>query len=99
VKATNKSTNPTPDPAKKLNQAINKRKLAEERPRQGTLASSYPPLEVIPLNKLEEEEKSEEQHVKLMTLKEHLLGGNPTLGNILFLCFVHFLCLLCLNFK
>ncbi|KAL4306444.1 hypothetical protein AHAS_Ahas16G0178900 [Arachis hypogaea] len=44
VKATNKSTNPVPDPASKLNQAIYKRKLAEERPRQGTLAGSSPPL-------------------------------------------------------
>ncbi|KAL4391508.1 hypothetical protein AHAS_Ahas03G0252100 [Arachis hypogaea] len=62
VKATNKSTNPVPDPASKINQAICKRKLAEERPRQGTVAESSPPLEVIPLNKLEEEEESEEQH-------------------------------------
>ncbi|QHO07232.1 uncharacterized protein DS421_14g461840 [Arachis hypogaea] len=44
VKATNKSTNPTPNPASKLNQAINKRKLAKERPRQGQLASSSLPL-------------------------------------------------------
>ncbi|QHO49549.1 uncharacterized protein DS421_1g14950 [Arachis hypogaea] len=44
VKATNKSTNPTPDPASKLNQAINKRKLAEERPRQATIAESSSPL-------------------------------------------------------
>ncbi|KAL4329590.1 hypothetical protein AHAS_Ahas13G0315300 [Arachis hypogaea] len=34
------TSNPPPDPASKLNQAINKRKLAEERPRQWTLASS-----------------------------------------------------------
>ncbi|QHO46651.1 uncharacterized protein DS421_6g189410 [Arachis hypogaea] len=39
---------------------------------------NFSSLEVIPLNQLEEEEESEEQHVKLMTLKEHLLGGNPT---------------------
>ncbi|KAL4337487.1 hypothetical protein AHAS_Ahas12G0115100 [Arachis hypogaea] len=38
------TTNPPPDPASKLNQAINKRKLAEKRPRQGTLAESFPPL-------------------------------------------------------
>ncbi|KAL4315853.1 hypothetical protein AHAS_Ahas15G0226600 [Arachis hypogaea] len=35
--------NPTPDPASKLKQATNKRKLAEERPRQGTIAESSPP--------------------------------------------------------
>ena len=44
VKATNKSTNSIPNPASKINQAICKRKLAEERPRQGTLAESFPPL-------------------------------------------------------
>ncbi|KAL4350330.1 hypothetical protein AHAS_Ahas10G0131200 [Arachis hypogaea] len=44
VKATNKSTNPVPDLASKINQAIYKRKLAEERPRQGTVAESSPPL-------------------------------------------------------
>ncbi|QHN86112.1 uncharacterized protein DS421_16g543180 [Arachis hypogaea] len=44
VKTTNKSTNPTPDPASKLNQATNKRKLAEERLRQGTIAEFSPPL-------------------------------------------------------
>ncbi|KAL4394567.1 hypothetical protein AHAS_Ahas02G0164900 [Arachis hypogaea] len=44
VKATNKSTNPVPDPASKINQAIYKRKLADERPRQGTVAESSPPL-------------------------------------------------------
>ncbi|KAL4276169.1 hypothetical protein AHAS_Ahas20G0180300 [Arachis hypogaea] len=44
VKATSKSTNSVPNPASKLNQAIYKRKLAEERPRQGTLAESFPHL-------------------------------------------------------
>ncbi|QHO01969.1 uncharacterized protein DS421_13g419800 [Arachis hypogaea] len=44
VKATNKSTNPTPDLASKLNQAINKRKLAEERPRQGAIVEFSPHL-------------------------------------------------------
>ncbi|KAL4373134.1 hypothetical protein AHAS_Ahas05G0051400 [Arachis hypogaea] len=44
VKVTNKSTNPVPDPASKINQAICKRNLAEERPRQGTVAESSPPL-------------------------------------------------------
>ncbi|KAL4394545.1 hypothetical protein AHAS_Ahas02G0162700 [Arachis hypogaea] len=44
VKATNKRTNPVPDPASKINQAICKRKLAEERPRQGTVAEFSPPL-------------------------------------------------------
>ncbi|KAL4306655.1 hypothetical protein AHAS_Ahas16G0200000 [Arachis hypogaea] len=38
------TSNPPPDPASKLNQAINKRKLAEERPRQGAIAESSPPL-------------------------------------------------------
>ncbi|KAL4315419.1 hypothetical protein AHAS_Ahas15G0183200 [Arachis hypogaea] len=38
------TSNPPPDPTSKLNQAIYKRKLAEERPRQGTLAESFPPL-------------------------------------------------------
>ncbi|KAL4276367.1 hypothetical protein AHAS_Ahas20G0200100 [Arachis hypogaea] len=36
--------NPTPDPASKFNPANNKRKLVEERPRQGTIAESFPPL-------------------------------------------------------
>ncbi|KAL4306477.1 hypothetical protein AHAS_Ahas16G0182200 [Arachis hypogaea] len=44
VKATNKSTNHVPEPASKINQAICKRKLAEERPRQGTVAETSPPL-------------------------------------------------------
>ena len=44
VKATNKSTNSVPNPASKINQAICKRKLAEEKPRQGTVAESSPPL-------------------------------------------------------
>ncbi|KAL4371567.1 hypothetical protein AHAS_Ahas06G0178700 [Arachis hypogaea] len=44
VKATNKSTNLVPDPASKINQAICKRKLAEERPRQWIVAESSPPL-------------------------------------------------------
>ncbi|QHO41143.1 uncharacterized protein DS421_5g143170 [Arachis hypogaea] len=44
VKATNKSTNSVPNPASKINQAICKRKLAEERPRQGTVAESSPHL-------------------------------------------------------
>ncbi|KAL4300251.1 hypothetical protein AHAS_Ahas17G0182200 [Arachis hypogaea] len=53
VKATNKSTNPVPDPASKLNQAIYKRKLAEERPRQGTLAAyDYILSLVFPCNTL-----------------------------------------------
>ncbi|KAL4337643.1 hypothetical protein AHAS_Ahas12G0130700 [Arachis hypogaea] len=38
------TSNPPPDLASKLNQAIYKRKLAEERPRQRTLAESFPPL-------------------------------------------------------
>ncbi|KAL4293984.1 hypothetical protein AHAS_Ahas18G0182900 [Arachis hypogaea] len=44
VKATNKSTNPVPNPVSKINQAICKRKLAEEKPRQGTVAETSPPL-------------------------------------------------------
>ena len=44
VKATNKSTNPVPNPASKINQAICKRKLAEEKPRQGTVAETSPSL-------------------------------------------------------
>ncbi|KAL4397396.1 hypothetical protein AHAS_Ahas01G0187700 [Arachis hypogaea] len=44
VKVTNKSTNHVPDLASKINQAICKRKLAEKRPRQGTLAEFSPPL-------------------------------------------------------
>ena len=38
------TSNPPPDPASKLNQVINKRKLAEEIPRQGAIAESSPPL-------------------------------------------------------
>ena len=38
------ANNPPPDPASKINQAICKRKLAEERSRQGTVAESSPPL-------------------------------------------------------
>ncbi|KAL4287698.1 hypothetical protein AHAS_Ahas19G0212200 [Arachis hypogaea] len=44
VKATNKSTNPVPNPVSKINQAICKRKLAEEKPRQGIVAETSPPL-------------------------------------------------------
>ncbi|KAL4344645.1 hypothetical protein AHAS_Ahas11G0199100 [Arachis hypogaea] len=44
VKATNKSTNPVPNPVSKINQAICKRKLAEEKPRQGTVAETSPSL-------------------------------------------------------
>ncbi|KAL4391474.1 hypothetical protein AHAS_Ahas03G0248700 [Arachis hypogaea] len=44
VKATNKSTNPVPEPASKLNQAKFKRKLAERKPRKGTIAETSPPL-------------------------------------------------------
>ncbi|KAL4329701.1 hypothetical protein AHAS_Ahas13G0326400 [Arachis hypogaea] len=44
VKATSKSTNPVPNPASKINQVICNRKLAEERPRHGTVAESSPPL-------------------------------------------------------
>ncbi|KAL4315478.1 hypothetical protein AHAS_Ahas15G0189100 [Arachis hypogaea] len=44
VKATNKSTNPVPNPVSKINQVICKRKLAEEKPRQGTVAETSPPL-------------------------------------------------------
>ncbi|KAL4381186.1 hypothetical protein AHAS_Ahas04G0108300 [Arachis hypogaea] len=36
------TSNPPPDPASKLNQAINKRKLAKERPRQGAIPESSP---------------------------------------------------------
>jgi len=84
VKATNKSTDPTPDPASKLNQVINKRKLAEERPRQGTLAESFPPLRSFLLTNWKKRKK-----VKNMS----------TVGNIFSLCFVYFLSLLCLNFN
>ncbi|KAL4337423.1 hypothetical protein AHAS_Ahas12G0108700 [Arachis hypogaea] len=38
------ANNPTPDPVSKLNPANNKRKLAEERPKQRTIAESSPPL-------------------------------------------------------
>ncbi|KAL4337547.1 hypothetical protein AHAS_Ahas12G0121100 [Arachis hypogaea] len=44
VKATSKNTNSVPNPASKINQAICKRKLAEERTRQGTLAETSPLL-------------------------------------------------------
>ncbi|KAL4315420.1 hypothetical protein AHAS_Ahas15G0193600 [Arachis hypogaea] len=38
------ANNPPPDPASKINQANFTRKLAEERPRQGALAETSPPL-------------------------------------------------------
>ncbi|KAL4350394.1 hypothetical protein AHAS_Ahas10G0137600 [Arachis hypogaea] len=44
VKATNKSTNHAPDQASKLNQANFKRKLAERKPRKGTIAGTSSPL-------------------------------------------------------
>ncbi|KAL4287180.1 hypothetical protein AHAS_Ahas19G0160400 [Arachis hypogaea] len=44
VKATSKNTNSVSNPVSKINQANCKRKLAEERPRQGTLAESFHPL-------------------------------------------------------
>ncbi|KAL4365536.1 hypothetical protein AHAS_Ahas07G0115900 [Arachis hypogaea] len=44
VKATNKSTNSVPKSASKLNQANFKRKLAERKPRKGTIAETFPLL-------------------------------------------------------
>ena len=53
------ANNPTPDPASKLNQAINKRKLAEERPKQGTIAESSPPLRSFLLTNWKKRKKVE----------------------------------------
>ncbi|KAL4306590.1 hypothetical protein AHAS_Ahas16G0193500 [Arachis hypogaea] len=41
------TNNPTPDPASKFNPANNKRKLAEERPRKGTLTGFSLPLRIF----------------------------------------------------
>ncbi|KAL4365183.1 hypothetical protein AHAS_Ahas07G0080600 [Arachis hypogaea] len=38
------ATHPSPEPASKLNQAMYKRRLAEKRPRKGTIAETSPPL-------------------------------------------------------
>ncbi|KAL4337271.1 hypothetical protein AHAS_Ahas12G0093500 [Arachis hypogaea] len=65
------TSNPPPDPASKLNQVINKRKLAEERPRQGTLAGSSLPLRSFLLTNWKKRKK-----VKNMS----------TVGNISLLC-------------
>ncbi|KAL4276550.1 hypothetical protein AHAS_Ahas20G0218400 [Arachis hypogaea] len=78
--------NPTLDPTSKFIQANHKRKLAGKRhSKQGGINWLLFSLEVISLNKLEEEKEIHEQNVKLMTVKERLLGGNPTRGSFLFL--------------
>ncbi|KAL4315704.1 hypothetical protein AHAS_Ahas15G0211700 [Arachis hypogaea] len=71
-------SNPPPDPASKLNQAINKRKLAEERPRQGVIAESSPPLRSFLLTNWKKRKK--------------VKNNMPTVGNVSLLCFVFFLC-------
>ncbi|KAL4270891.1 hypothetical protein AHAS_AhasUnG0044300 [Arachis hypogaea] len=71
------TSNPPPDPASKLNQAINKRKLAEERPRQGTLAESSPPLRSFLLTNWKKRKK---------------VNNMSTIGIISLLCFVFVLC-------
>ncbi|QHO57918.1 uncharacterized protein DS421_3g86370 [Arachis hypogaea] len=54
------ANNPTPKPsASKLNQAINKRKLVEERPKQGTIAESSPPLRSFLLTNWKKSKKVE----------------------------------------
>ncbi|KAL4371599.1 hypothetical protein AHAS_Ahas06G0181900 [Arachis hypogaea] len=57
VKATNKSTNPAPDQASKLNQANFKRKLAERKPRKGTKAKTSPPLKSFLLTNWKKKKK------------------------------------------
>ncbi|KAL4344459.1 hypothetical protein AHAS_Ahas11G0180500 [Arachis hypogaea] len=70
-------SNPPPDPASKLNQAINKRKLAEERPRQGPLAEFSPPLRSFLLTNWKKRKK---------------VNNMSTIGIISLLCFVFVLC-------
>ena len=77
VKATSKNTNSVPNPASKINQAICKRKLAEERPRQGTLAESSPPLRSFLLTNWKKRKK---------------VNNMSTVGIISLLCFVFVLC-------
>ncbi|KAL4328538.1 hypothetical protein AHAS_Ahas13G0210100 [Arachis hypogaea] len=73
------TSNPIPGPlASKLNQAIYKRKLVEERPRQGTIAESSPPLRSILLTNWKKRKK--------------VKNNMPTLRIIFLLCFVFFLC-------
>ncbi|QHO46653.1 uncharacterized protein DS421_6g189430 [Arachis hypogaea] len=71
------TSNPPPDPASKLNQAINKRKLAEERPRQGTLAESPFSLRSFLLTNWKKRKK---------------VNNMSTIGIISLLCFVFVLC-------
>ncbi|QHO38445.1 uncharacterized protein DS421_4g120440 [Arachis hypogaea] len=68
VKATNKSTNPIPDPVSKLNQATYKRKVTEERPRQRTIAESSPLLKSFLLTNWKKRKK-----VKNMSTVEHFM--------------------------
>ncbi|KAL4293929.1 hypothetical protein AHAS_Ahas18G0177200 [Arachis hypogaea] len=70
-------SNPPPDPASKLNQAINKRKLAGERPRQGVIAESSPLLKSFLLTNWKKRKK---------------VNNMSTVGIISLLCFVFVLC-------
>ncbi|KAL4344848.1 hypothetical protein AHAS_Ahas11G0219400 [Arachis hypogaea] len=57
VKATSKSINPVPDPASKINQAMYKRKLAERKPRKGTIAETSSPLRLFLLTNWKKRKK------------------------------------------
>ncbi|KAL4287301.1 hypothetical protein AHAS_Ahas19G0172500 [Arachis hypogaea] len=53
------TSNPTPDPASKFNPANNKRKLAEKRPRKGTMTDSSLPLRSLLLTNWKKKKKVE----------------------------------------
>ncbi|KAL4287428.1 hypothetical protein AHAS_Ahas19G0185200 [Arachis hypogaea] len=79
VKATSKNTNSVPNPASKLNQAMYKRKLAERKPRKGTIAETSPPLRSFLLTNWKKRKK---------------VNNMSTVGIISLLCFVFVLCFL-----
>ncbi|KAL4394025.1 hypothetical protein AHAS_Ahas02G0110700 [Arachis hypogaea] len=77
VKATSKNTNSVPDPASKINQAICKRKLAERKPRKGTIAETSSPLRSFLLTNWKKRKK---------------VNNMSTVGIISLLCFIFVLC-------
>ncbi|KAL4344588.1 hypothetical protein AHAS_Ahas11G0193400 [Arachis hypogaea] len=63
------TSNPTPGPlASKLNQAMYKRKLAERKPRKGTIAETSPPLRSVLLTNWKKRKK--------------VKNNMPTVGNV-----------------
>ncbi|KAL4329459.1 hypothetical protein AHAS_Ahas13G0302200 [Arachis hypogaea] len=82
VKATSKSTNPVPDPASKINQAMYKRKLAERKPRKGTIAETSSPLRSFLLTNWKKRKKVKNERNRSRKRREgrKQLAGQPCLA-------------------